>query len=799
MRLSPKSLIVLLVCLLLGAWVFWLRWPYFARPAWNLDEGIYATIARSILDGGVMYRDAIDQRTPLTYYLLAGFFRVFGENNMWAVHALLAGMITATALGLFLIGRRWRGTAAGLWAALVFCACTTNLFYIGDSYSLGTEWFVILFTTWSTWWLWRMWEQNRLWASAAGGLGFAAAFLSKQPGLLDFGAPLVTVIYAAATGQLRGADAARRLTGLCAGFVGFTGLVFAYFWAHGALDDLYFYAWSYNLVYYGPETTSGDRLLAAAEAIKIIAQHYPVICAALIAAVFLLLGRLVQARPTAEEQKVNPAAFYLLIWALLAWSGAAAAGRIYGHYYLQLLPAFALLAGWLFADVQSLWCSSRKKIIRGLAGLVLSAAAWTVVAGPLRGPWPAILGPESGIAAATYVREHSKPTEKLFVWGYSPDFYLYADRRSASRYVYCSFLTGMIPWTNTSPERDTRYAIVPGTMEILLRELEANRPEFFIDTSLGTGRSFSKYPLTKFPRLAMFVTANYTEVEPARFRPHGFRVLQLKDAAHPSPRVLAGGTPDGKLEDPAVFGPTTTDPGPIEYQVQAVHGPGHLQRLELLVDDRPIETFTFDPVATMTVKFTVHFETLGRGRHRLAARATASSGETRTGLVLVVECSPESLPAEQRAAFALPLVMPGLPPERIISSFGAAAQLEDGASVFFAHAPSTLSYVVPPKATRLRGRFGFRPGAYAASNAGHTDGAEFIITVVNASGQRTELLRRWLRPWEEPADRGEHPFDLALPDAAVGGTLELAINSGPAGNSASDWTYWSDLLLGTSR
>jgi hypothetical protein len=99
----------------------------------------------------------------------------------------------------------------------------------------------------------------------------------------------------------------------------------------------------------------------------------------------------------------------------------------------------------------------------------------------------------------------------------------------------------------------------------------------------------------------------------------------------------------------------------------------------------------------------------------------------------------------------------------------------------------------------LRGRFGFRPGAYAASNLGRTDGAEFIITWINANGQRTELMRRLLRPWEEPADRGEHPFDLSLPAKAQNCALELAINSGPAGNSASDWTYWTDLLLSTSR
>lgn len=118
--------------------------------------------------------------------------------------------------------------------------------------------------------------------------------------------------------------------------------------------------------------------------------------------------------------------------------------------------------------------------------------------------------------------------------------------------------------------------------------------------------------------------------------------------------------------------------------------------------------------------------------------------------------------------------------------------------IYFAHAPSMLSYAVPPKAIRLSGRFGFRAGAYATANSGHTDGAEFSITLINPHGQRTELLRRLLKPWAVAEDRGEQPFNLVLPRHAAGGTLELNITSGPANNSASDWTYWADLQLKNS-
>ena len=47
---------------------------------------------------GLFKMVAIDQRTPLTYYAVAALFKLTGENNVWALHALAAALIAATAL-----------------------------------------------------------------------------------------------------------------------------------------------------------------------------------------------------------------------------------------------------------------------------------------------------------------------------------------------------------------------------------------------------------------------------------------------------------------------------------------------------------------------------------------------------------------------------------------------------------------------------------------------------------------------------------------------------------------------------
>src|SRR6478609_5647758 len=106
--------------LLIFAGVFWLRGATFGGNLWNVDESIHAAAARTILDGGVLYRDACDIRNPLSYYAFAAVFAVAGENNLAAVRLLVALLIAATAVFLYFSGRALRRPLAGLAAAGLF-------------------------------------------------------------------------------------------------------------------------------------------------------------------------------------------------------------------------------------------------------------------------------------------------------------------------------------------------------------------------------------------------------------------------------------------------------------------------------------------------------------------------------------------------------------------------------------------------------------------------------------------------------------------------------------------------------
>jgi hypothetical protein len=70
-----------------------LRLPLADRPIRDVDEAVSSIIASEWLHGGVPYRDAIDQRGPVTYALYALTFVVAGHHDMHAVHWALLLLI----------------------------------------------------------------------------------------------------------------------------------------------------------------------------------------------------------------------------------------------------------------------------------------------------------------------------------------------------------------------------------------------------------------------------------------------------------------------------------------------------------------------------------------------------------------------------------------------------------------------------------------------------------------------------------------------------------------------------------
>ena len=147
-----------------------------------------------------------------------------------------------------------------------------------------------------------------------------------------------------------------------------------------------------------------------------------------------------------------------------------------------------------------------------VALIALGAATSVAVAMADRQVWPHSAWHQDRYqAVARYVREHTQSNARVFVWGNSPEIYLYAHRRMASRYMSVNYQTGHVWGTPANdlggdPDREN----VPAeTWSNLLADLQRNLPEFIIDAAAGKLDKMDDEPLTRHPRMAALVARHY--------------------------------------------------------------------------------------------------------------------------------------------------------------------------------------------------------------------------------------------------------------------------------------------------
>ncbi len=517
-----------------------LRWPLQQRPIHDVDESVSALIAIDWLEGGVPYRDAIDQRGPVTYALYALAFLVAGKGNMAAVYGLLILVIWSGA------ALAWRfapelasppgeaqeraGPAVGYLAA-VLVALGSVSYRRTQMMAFHTEWPLVVLSTLGMmllWWGLTRAEGRRLWLA---GMAFGAAFLSKQPAVFDgLASGLFLFAWQWRQGRLLSRETLQRAVALAGGFFAVLAACLAYFAAHGALGDFYLYFWSYNVEHYTAVVPLAKRLRGLNP--FVFHRHFltanPLFFATTVVGVLSAELALVRRGRQAVDGRLLVA-----LWALAAYFGASYSGRNFGHYFIQMLVPASLLAALV---LRGLWRASRRAawqpaLVWAARGLLIAATV-SAVAYPLhrfRGNL-SLLSRDRNVARkvhqdrlVAYLREHTAAADRVFVWGYNPEVYLFAERRPASRYSNTNYLTGMLPWENHQRRVDTSEHIVPGAMEVLLAELEAAPAAVFVDSVPGNHRFYRKYPIRDFPPLAAYLAAHYrkeTTIRDRKGRPY---------------------------------------------------------------------------------------------------------------------------------------------------------------------------------------------------------------------------------------------------------------------------------------
>jgi 4-amino-4-deoxy-L-arabinose transferase-like glycosyltransferase len=429
-----------------------LRWPIAPVPL-ERDEGEYAYIAQRWWLGEVPYRDSFDQKPPGVFVAYAVIERAIGTSPA-AIHWGTQFYTLGTLALILVVGRQLFGPTEGLLAALFAAFMTADLCVLGQS--ANTEVFMILPLTAAFFATLRAFESwSTGWALVAGVCG-SLALLCKQVALPNV----------ALSGALLLATGAARwrlvLAFAVGGLLGLTPTI-AYFAAERALPQFWDCVVAHNLTYAQRVAWSEYPCWFWLSFRGVLGQWWPI----------LLLGTLGSSVAGLTEAGYRNPRGIVVIWLLASAVGISIGGYFRGHYYVQAIPPLAILAG----RGAMLVAQRQLRPKRFAFGLTIAAIAWGIVVAP----WYYLYGtPEhkigwiyagcpfaESVPVAAYLREHSRPEETTFVFGSEPQILYYAQRPSASRYIFSYPL--MTPFPDTRErQRD------------VIRELTERPPRFLV-------------------------------------------------------------------------------------------------------------------------------------------------------------------------------------------------------------------------------------------------------------------------------------------------------------------------------
>ncbi len=478
-----------------------LRWLVADIPL-ERDEGEYAYIAQRWLAGEVPYRDSFNQHPPAVFAVYALILRTLGSSPA-AIHWGAQLWTLGTLALVMYLGRAWFSGPVGVAAGLLLVLLTVDYALVGNS--ANTEIFALLPLSASMASALRACQSHgRRWSAIAGASGAAAVAFKHVAAPMAI-VPLLLIAWKA-----------RRLPAhLLAYFVGAVAVVLAivaYFSLVGAFDDLWDALVRFNLLYASYASAASYQMVLWPQIRVTLPSLWPVYLLAALAPLLWWRGS-----GTATSSR-GRGMLWCTIWLISALLAIAAGGYFRRHYFMFAAPPLALLAAaGIDAGLRRIGRLGRPDWLRvalaaGIVVAAVSSSTWYYTPGDAGRKAFRIYGNNpfaESLWVGSYLKKNSRPSDRIFIFGSEPQVLFYAERRSASRYMYVYPLMFAVEGVR---ERQRQA----------LEEVRSSRPRFIVGVFLPS----SLLEQADTPRILRsgireLVESSYQLVAATPFRPDG--------------------------------------------------------------------------------------------------------------------------------------------------------------------------------------------------------------------------------------------------------------------------------------
>ncbi len=440
------------------------------------DEGEFAYGGQLILQGFPLYQHLYTMKLPGVFAAYALILAVFGQT-IAGVHLGLLLVNAATTFLVFLLSKRMFGSLAGLIAGASYALLSTSPSILG--FAGHATHFVVLPAIGGAFLLLsaiEKWEQPRYFGS---GLLFGLAFLMKQPGIAFafFGGTYLAYTQWHSRSRSWRKFVVKSLcyvTGVMLPFA-VTCLVMV---ASKSFDKFWFWTFRYARQY--------GTLQTLAQGIEMLRLMLPTVTRHVLGMWVLAIAGLIAAARNRTARK-----YFFFLLSFLCWSLLAVCAGLYfrQHYFILLLPVAALLVGVAISSAtEAMMQATRVRHLSFLPVLIfVSLFAYSIYA---QRSYFFEMAPRTAsrtvyglnpfleaVQVAAYIRSHTAPGTSIAVLGSEPEIYFYADRPSATGYVYTYGLMEDEPYARRMQHE-------------MSREIEALGPKYivFVNVPWSFGR-----------------------------------------------------------------------------------------------------------------------------------------------------------------------------------------------------------------------------------------------------------------------------------------------------------------------
>jgi hypothetical protein len=396
------------------------------------DEGIFGYAGQVILNKGLPYRDVVDQKPPVTFYLNA-LALLFVPPTSTGIHTFLHVYNFVTLIVLFFLAKTYTESyTAGLWVAFAYAVFSSSPAIQG--FTASTEMFLLLPISMSLLFGVLAVQRRSILLSSASGICGALAFFTKQTAafVLVF---ICMYVLASLISCVLKKDMSKRtsvaiLLGWGAGFILVVLLIAGYYYYHKVFDEFLYWSLTHSLIYSKRMSVWDTLPRIYSISLQIVKGNFLIIAMGLAVSLFVCFRR-------------NLKGCFMLSFLLCSFL-ATVPGTVYNHYFAQIAPAVSLAGGWAVALCLSM---IRDRMLRRGAALLIAV---TIVAAPIwahsgyyykqsrlefsRSFFGGNPFPESE-DLADFLAERTSKEDSIFIMGSEAQIFLLSQRQSSSSFA----------------------------------------------------------------------------------------------------------------------------------------------------------------------------------------------------------------------------------------------------------------------------------------------------------------------------------------------------------------------------